>query len=119
MLLLPKTPPPTYLKIKKLKDQKWITFTAHKLFYREILLEKATNTGHVPHKKIHKLFLKEIPLEKATYTGHVAHKKNKLFYREILLEKATYTGHVAHKKKQVILQGNSFGKGYVHWTRST
>ena len=35
------------------------------------------------------------------------------------MEKATYTGHVAHKKKQVILQGNSFGKGYVHWTRST
>ena len=34
--------------------------------------------------------------------------------------KATYTGHVAHqKKKQVILKGNSRGKGYVHWTRST
>ena len=43
----------------------------------------------------YKLFYREILLEKATYTGHVAHKKNKLFYREILLEKATYTGHVA------------------------
>ena len=44
---------------------------------------------------------------------------DKLFYMEISLEKATYTGHVAHKKKQVILHGNSFRKGYVHWTRST
>ena len=35
------------------------------------------------------------------------------------MEKATYTGHVAHKKKQVNFKGNLFGKGYVHWTRST
>ena len=58
-------------------------------------------------------------MEKATYTGHVAHKKNKLISREIYLEKATYTGHVAHKKKQVNFKGNSSGKGYVHWTRSS
>ena len=77
MLLLPKTPPSTYLKIKKFKGPKVDHFFHNKLIYREILFEKAT------------------------YTGHVAHKKNKLFYREILLEKATYTGHVAHKKKQV------------------
>ena len=37
---------------------------------------------------------------------------------EILLEKATLTGHEWHTKiGQVILHGNSFGKGYVHWTR--
>ena len=44
---------------------------------------------------------------------------------EILLEKATGRGHIwskkgnCTKKKQVILHGNSFGKGYVHWTRIT
>ena len=94
MLLLPPTPPITYLKLKKIKDQKTRHFTSHKLFYMEI------------------------PLEKATFTGHELHqKKNKLFYMEIPLEKATFTGHELHKKKQVILQGNSFGKGDVHWTR--
>ena len=37
---------------------------------------------------------------------------------EILLEKATFTGHEWHTKiEQVILHWNSFGKGYVHWTR--
>ena len=32
----------------------------------------ATDTGHVAHKKTHKLFYREILLEKATDTGHVA-----------------------------------------------
>ena len=38
----------------------------------EVLLEKATNTGHVSHKQIYKLFSMEILLEKATNTGHKA-----------------------------------------------
>ena len=45
----------------------------NKLFYVEILLEKATNTGHVAHTKINKLFYVVILLKKATNTGHVAH----------------------------------------------
>ena len=81
------------------------TFTGHelhkkinKLFYMEIPLEKATFTGHELQKKINKLFYMEIPLEKATFTGHELQKKiNKLFYMENPLEKATFTGHEYHK----------------------
>ena len=56
------------------------------------------NTGHVAPTKINKLFLREILLEKATNTGHVAHKKIKLFLREIHMDKATNTGHINHNQ---------------------
>ena len=43
---------------------------------------------------INKFFYVEILLEKATYSGHIRH--HKFFYVEILLEKATYSGHMDH-----------------------
>ena len=58
----------------------------------EILLEKATYTGHELQKKVNKLFYMEIVLEKATDTGHELQKKVKLFYREIPLEKRRTLG---------------------------
>ena len=38
----------------------------------EILLEMATDTGHLAQKKINKLFYMGILLKKATDTGHPA-----------------------------------------------
>ena len=78
----------------------------------EIPLEKATYTGQLHHHDHDKLIYMGILLEKATYTGQLRH--HKFIYTEIPLEKATYTGHLRHQ--QVHLHGNSFWKGYVHWT---
>ena len=80
--------------------------------------EKGYGHGTPSTEGNHKLFSKEILLKKATDTGHLWSKKNK-FYNEVLLEKASDKGQAAKLTEQVFFKGNSFTKSYGRGTPST
>ena len=65
-------------------------------------MEKATDTGHVAHKKTHKLIYREILLEKATDTGRYITINLEELYLQVLPLSTTRREKVDSVRSRVV-----------------
>ena len=79
MLLLPQTPTLIYLKLKKIKGPKMDSLHFTQVILKGNSFEKGYGHGTPSTEGNHKLFSKEILLKKATDTGHLWSKKTSYF----------------------------------------